>query len=146
MDYYLSILGFDPADDDKQMPFTHVFSPKTESHTGSKLYVMSMDYPRLMSTSMESMCVITLPMNSFGTVKFLDMTYISTEQPQCPIRVDIPGNFSCADSETYNYGDLHLSPAKHQRNLPHYDVHLTVIKNVQVREMRLWLEISGKYH
>ena len=109
------------------------------------LYIMSVDCPRLLLSGPESLCVISLPMNTYGSIKFLDMAYTSSEESPCPIRVDIPGHFRCADSKTEEYPGLSLSPEDHQLNLPYYDVHLTITKNRHVNNMRLWLEVSGEH-
>ena len=106
---------------------------------------MSVDYPQLQVTPSngESICVITLPKHSTGSLKFLDLGYTFTQESTCPVRITIREEYRCAELGTQIYPGFSLKPSTVQEDLNFYDVHLTVKTNAFVNQLKLWLEVSG---
>ena len=106
---------------------------------------MSVDYPQLQVTPSngESICVITLPKYSTGSLKFLDVGYTFTQESPCPVRISVLEEYRCAELGTTIYPGIILKPSAIQEDLNFYDVHLTVKTDAFVNQVKLWLEVSG---
>ncbi len=141
----LTFAGYDSYDLAQQTPFTQICSTGGQTASGSVLHLMSLDYPTHQPTENYCTCVISIPTDSYGVVKFRDMDYTSDIRRNCSLRVDIPGNFRCAEKGRTSYSDFAVFSEQYPQHNGYFTMHMTFRTTESVLRQRLWLEVLGEF-